>query len=271
MPFGVKPQCLKCNLETSEVWHKNSKGQTICNECHLKIVKSSSKPETVKPIEKVSLSPFKYISNEIVNDNIDYDESLADDNTDDAKIGPGTRSGAPSIRGNGKPGSKKAGRGRSKKPGNYSKVSVLKGRGRRAVLKKQPVKAPASVSTSVTRDYLFNQGMFYQVGDIISVTDEDGGIYYGQIRGLLQDQFCEKSAVLTWLLPTQSSPPPEKEFDPLTYILGPEEELPRKLDYLEFVMHAPNEYYKLDENIRMCHEKEAGFIWTSMGAIKRTI
>ena len=114
----------------------------------------------------------------------------------------------------------------------------------------------------------------------------------------MQDQFCEKSAGLTWLLPTQSSPPPEKEFDPLTYILGilnihlrihfnficfiliscwylflkgPEEELPRKLDYLEFVMHAPNEYYKLDENIRMHNEREAGFIWTSMGAIKRTI
>lgn len=62
--------------------------------------------------------------------------------------------------------------------------------------------------------------MLFQVGDIVSVTDEDGSIYYAQIRGLLQDQYCEKSAGLTWLLPTQSSPPPEKEFDPLTYILG---------------------------------------------------
>ena len=54
-------------------------------------------------------------------------------------------------------------------------------------------------------------------------------------------------------------------------IAGPEEELPRKLDYLEFVMHAPNEYYKLNENVKMSYEKEAGFIWTSMGPIRRTI
>lgn len=270
MPFGVKPQCSACNLESAEVWHKNSKGQTICNDCHQKVIKSS-KPETVKPIEKAPVPVVNTLINEAVNESIEYEESIVDENTDEFKAGPGTRSGALNVRGNGKSGSRKPGRGRSKKPGNYGKVSLFKGRGRRAVLKKPPVKAPNSVSTSVTRDYLFNRGMLFQVGDIVSVTDEDGSIYYAQIRGLLQDQYCEKSAGLTWLLPTQSSPPPEKEFDPLTYILGPEEELPRKLDYLEFVMHAPNEYYKLDENIRMHNEKEAGFIWTSMGAIKRTI
>lgn len=57
----------------------------------------------------------------------------------------------------------------------------------------------------------------------------------------------------------------------MSFFLGPEEELPRKLEYLDFVMHAPNEYYKLDENIRISNEKEAGFIWTSMGAVRRTI
>lgn len=52
---------------------------------------------------------------------------------------------------------------------------------------------------------------------------------------------------------------------------GPEEELPRKLDFLEFVQHAPSEFYKLDENIKITCEKEAGYIWTSMGAVRRTI
>lgn len=32
--------------------------------------------------------------------------------------------------------------------------------------------------------------------------DVDGAIYYAQIRGLLTDQYCEKSAAVTWLLPT---------------------------------------------------------------------
>lgn len=34
--------------------------------------------------------------------------------------------------------------------------------------------------------------------------DVEGGIYYAQIRGLLTDQYCEKSAAITWLLPTTS-------------------------------------------------------------------
>jgi len=64
------------------------------------------------------------------------------------------------------------------------------------------------------------QGTYMKMGDIVSVRGHDGGIYYAQIRGLLEDQFCEKSAALTWLLPTEKSPPPEKGFDPDTYIIG---------------------------------------------------
>ncbi|KAI5939457.1 GATA zinc finger domain-containing protein 1 [Manis javanica] len=33
-------------------------------------------------------------------------------------------------------------------------------------------------------------------------------------------------------------------FDPASYIIGPEEDLPRKMEYLEFVCHAPSEYFK---------------------------
>jgi GATA zinc finger domain-containing protein 1 len=64
------------------------------------------------------------------------------------------------------------------------------------------------------------QGMYMQVGDIVSMTDIDGGTYYAQIRGFMTDQYCEKSAVVTWLLPTRASPPPEQRFDPATYIIG---------------------------------------------------
>ena len=54
----------------------------------------------------------------------------------------------------------------------------------------------------------------------MSVVSLEGDIYYAQIRGLLQDQYCEKSAVLTWLLPSKDSPPPEEGFDPATYTIG---------------------------------------------------
>lgn len=50
------------------------------------------------------------------------------------------------------------------------------------------------------------------------IDEEDGKPYFAQIRGFIQDQYCEKSAALTWLIPTQSSP--RDHFDPGTYILG---------------------------------------------------
>lgn len=69
--------------------------------------------------------------------------------------------------------------------------------------------------------YLCAQGVYYQTGDVIKVTDEeDGKPYYAQIRGFVQDQYCEKSAALTWLIPTQASP--KDQFDPGTYIVGEE-------------------------------------------------
>lgn len=62
--------------------------------------------------------------------------------------------------------------------------------------------------------------MYYQTGDIVSLVDVKDNTYYGQIRGMLVDTYCEKSAYLTWLIPTQSSPPPNEKFDPSTYLIG---------------------------------------------------
>uniref|UniRef100_A0A9R1SDT9 GATA zinc finger domain-containing protein 1 n=2 Tax=Cyprinus carpio TaxID=7962 RepID=A0A9R1SDT9_CYPCA len=137
--------------------------------------------------------------------------------------------------------------------------------------------SPESVSTIVTSESMFYKGVYYQIGDVIKVIDEDDGKpYYAQIRGFVQDQYCEKSAALTWLIPTQTSP--RDRFDPGTYIVGPEEDLPRKMEYLEFVCHAPSEYFKS----RSCPfptlpvRPEKGYIWTHIGptpavAIKETV
>jgi hypothetical protein len=51
-------------------------------------------------------------------------------------------------------------------------------------------------------------------------------------------------------------------------VLGPAEELPRKLEYMEFVCHAPDDYFKPKyPKISGFHGKqpEQGFIWTSVG------
>lgn len=51
----------------------------------------------------------------------------------------------------------------------------------------------------------------------MSVLDEEGGLYYALIRGFLQDQYAEKYAVITWLLPRYPNP---THFDPTQFILG---------------------------------------------------
>ncbi|XP_077484101.1 GATA zinc finger domain-containing protein 1 isoform X2 [Amblyomma americanum] len=133
-----------------------------------------------------------------------------------------------------------------------AKTAVPKGKGRRAIFKRT--------------------GTYYQVGDIVALMDENDDTYYAQIRGLLQDQYCEKSAVITWLLPTSESP--RDHFDPSTYILGPEEDIPRKLEYMEFVCHAPSEYFKARKSpypMQKPPGPECGFIWTRIGPQIRPI
>ncbi|CAL1685688.1 unnamed protein product [Lasius platythorax] len=143
---------------------------------------------------------------------------------------------------------------------------IPKGKGRRNLFKKTPVKAPTATATPVTSNFVFYKGTYFQVGDIVSMQDIEGGIYYAQIRGLLTDQYCEKSAAVTWLLPTTASPPPEEGFTPETYIIGPEEDLPRKLECMEFVMHAPSDYFKLKNTPYppALTEKGIGYIWTTL-------
>lgn len=62
------------------------------------------------------------------------------------------------------------------------------------------------------------------------------------------------------------SPPPDEGFSPETYIIGPEEDLPRKLECMEFVMHAPSDYYKLKNSPYPppLAEKSTGYVWTTL-------
>lgn len=121
------------------------------------------------------------------------------------------------------------------------------------------------------------QGSYIQIGDIVSLCNSNDDIFYAQIRGLMIDSFCEKSAFITWLLPTQSSPPAYELFDPSTYIIGPEEDQPRLLECMEFIMHAPSDYY-YDKNTpyplvdsfphKLQKNSGNGFIWTSTDLIQ---
>lgn len=158
-------------------------------------------------------------------------------------------------------------------PSAQPKLMQPKGRGRRGLFKRQPIKAPSATATPITGDCVFYNGTYFQVGDIVALEDDDGNTYYAQLRGFLTDQYCEKSAAITWLLPTISSPSPNKLFDPATYILGPDEEITRKLDCMDFIMHAPSDYYKSRNTpYPQVHPPlEKGYIWSNLEPIQRVM
>uniref|UniRef100_A0A3B5QCX7 GATA zinc finger domain-containing protein 1 n=1 Tax=Xiphophorus maculatus TaxID=8083 RepID=A0A3B5QCX7_XIPMA len=226
MPLGLKPCCSVCKTNSSSMWKKGNQGEILCNNC---TGKTSSGGGASGPSVSTSTQPSN---------------------------GGGKQSKQEIHR--------RSARLRSTKykaPASEKKVST-KGKGRRHIFKLKN----NLYSTRYGVVTVFFSGVYYQIGDVIRVIDEDDGKpYYAQIRGFVQDQYCEKSAALTWLIPTQASP--SDHFDPGTYIIGPEEDLPRKMDYLEFVCHAPSEYFKSRSSpfptIPLCPEK--GFIWTHIG------
>ncbi|PIK60690.1 GATAD1-like transcription factor [Apostichopus japonicus] len=173
------------------------------------------------------------------------------------------------AQGNGKgKDSRVSGRNSKKRKGKYNagsaKGQATKGRNRRVIFQRNPTRSALFNATVIPGGSLFSEGVYYQVGDIVSLMDQDGCLYYAQIRGLLQDLFCEKSATITWLLPTQSSKP--DSFDPSSYILGPEEDVPRSLEEMHFVCHAPHDYFKSTYSpytvTSVAEDKD--FIWTSL-------
>lgn len=156
-----------------------------------------------------------------------------------------------------------------------AKNNIALGKSRRNLFKKNlPSRTPLSSSnTCTTATSVFHQGTYYQIGDIVALMDEEEDVFYAQIRGLIQDSFCEKSAVITWLLPTTSSPDPKERFDAATYTIGPEEDLPRRLSAMQFVMHAPSNYYHDKTNPYPAPDvlqkdnqlsNYYGFIWTNL-------
>ncbi|XP_038077434.1 GATA zinc finger domain-containing protein 1-like [Patiria miniata] len=235
MPFGEKPLCVTCKTTNSPLWRRNSDERIQCNSCFLNHRGNGEGSEDGKP------------------------------------SGAGSASGQNGGGAGGRPGregTRKSARTvkklRYKQIVNAAKSQATKGKNRRIVFKRNPMKSPEASATVVTSNSVFHHGVYLQAGDIVSILDVEGGIYYAQIGGFLQDQYGDKSAVITWLLPTQATD--KNHFEPSTYILGPEEELPRSLEYLEFVCHTPSEYYRSRttplpvDSLR----EEKGFVWSSV-------
>lgn len=134
------------------------------------------------------------------------------------------------------------------------------------------------IKMSTTSDCIYHKGCFYQKGDIVALCDQDDGqVYFAQLSGFLQDQYCEKSASINWLVPTR--PTSRKSFDPSAYRIGLEDAQLRKLECMTFVCRCPHDYYlrkffqpdnraldddaPLDTNYKK-NSRNQTYIWTTM-------
>lgn len=209
MPLGIKPECTKCGTRETPLWHATDVGN-LCNGC-------LEKDRARAAIATGTEAPSGTTNN---NNNKEEEQQESKPARKSTRI---TRFNGKTIPG---------------KPGQQLLLkNVPKGKGRRHIFKKtvpkfsyfilsfislislmnfscliffvflllhtfQPMKSPVATATPVTSSFVFYKGSYFQIGDIVSMQDIDGGIYYAQIRGLLTDQYCEKSAAVTWLLPT---------------------------------------------------------------------
>lgn len=237
MPQHTNPKCLQCDKTESMLWRNIDNG-LLCHECY------------EQNNTKIELEPESDNGSTIINGH--YQQNGEKDNSKTRKSTRTTRF-------------------KPKTTTCTATKASSKGRGRRYIFKKQtPFKSPIVPVSTRTVESVFYNGSYMQIGDIVSLMDDKDNLYYAQVRALLIDIYCEKSAFLTWLIPTQSSPPPNERFDPSTYLIGPEEDSPRSLSCLEFVMHAPSNYYH-DKTTPFpppdsmdFSSNPAGFIWTSL-------
>ncbi|XP_011183433.1 GATA zinc finger domain-containing protein 1 [Zeugodacus cucurbitae] len=271
MPNKNGPICIECQKTESLLWRQTDNGEgEICQECYEKKETKISNDnnncsiEVEKITEEVKGKPHK-----------NHGEGKQFAVVEEKKIRKSTRTTRFKAKSCTQPSITTSTSCYIQIASNNTKVQS-KGRSRRNIFKKIPLKTPVAQATTHVVESVFYKGTYLQVGDIVSLMDDKHNIYYAQIRGLLVDNYCEKSAYLSWLIPTQASPDPRDGFDPASYLIGPDEELSRKLSALQFIMHAPSNYYHdrttpfpLPDAMEI-DGKTKGFIWTTLSEYHRT-
>lgn len=130
-----KPTCVECETTDSFLW-RNAEGGQICNDCYL----SSNTPKG----PKTPTSAVKTESDDKKEEK-DETETKAEGETTPAKAtGKGTRKSTRSTR------------YKPKTPASAApKNPASRGRGRRSLFKRPPLKAPTATPTVVTGDSVF--------------------------------------------------------------------------------------------------------------------
>uniref|UniRef100_A0A5K3F3Z2 BAH domain-containing protein n=1 Tax=Mesocestoides corti TaxID=53468 RepID=A0A5K3F3Z2_MESCO len=120
--------------------------------------------------------------------------------------------------------------------------SNSKCRSRRHVFKTNPSKLGPPQAFIRLENRVLNKGNWLHIGDIVSVTDVEGGQYYAQLRSIIVDNLDNVSVILTWLVPTTEAT--SGKFDLAHYVIGMEEDLPRHIDCVMFVCRCSSDYFR---------------------------
>ena len=108
---------------------------------------------------------------------------------------------------------------------------------------KQETRPPTRHETIISNlnmsNSVYHRGYYLKIGDIVALFDleDKETVFFAQIRAFLTDQYGQKSAVITWLVPINDKFKVRfaKDFNSENFILGPAEEYPRPLECMEFV------------------------------------
>lgn len=117
------------------------------------------------------------------------------------------------------------------------KPLVGRGRGRRGVARRAPLRAPVESRSWMKTNRAYLLEGYLRVGDVVSLYGADDVVYYAQLRGFVCDLYGEKMGVVTWLLPTNDHK--TGGFVPEHFYVGPDEDTPRRLDTMELEYRLP--------------------------------
>ncbi|KAL3316192.1 GATA zinc finger domain-containing protein 1 [Cichlidogyrus casuarinus] len=140
---------------------------------------------------------------------------------------------------------KKSLRPRVKNPTLTSgKLAGSKFKSRRCILKRnvQKIRSPEPSIFCVNQTY--HNGSLIQIGDIVSLVDYDGGTFFAQIRGLMQDNIGDTCCVLSWLAPKPEYIEDCSKFEPSKFRVALEEDVLRFIESVKFVCSCPSEYFQ---------------------------
>ena len=234
--FFSNDKCDACKTNFSSFWRRVTRNKIVCNECFfekaylilfdddhlnkrikLDSLSSNNSKQILKNKNKKTLGNQKFKSKQMLN------RPLTRTNKNQSLLCDSIGEDLP----------RKSARLNQDSEGDCSRRNKL-------FKNKPPVRNETIVSKINTSDYVFHRGFYIQVGDIVALRDKDDleNIYFAQIRAFLSDQYGQKSAVITWLIPIDENfrqIKSLKDFDPSLFELGPAEDFPRSLDCMEFV------------------------------------